>query len=97
MKGPLGSGKSRVARKIQRDWIKDILVTFSVVFLISVKLVNPGEAIENVIVQQYCLSKDDKHKVLDLLQNPNRKCCIILDAVETTSDFNQIVLNILKD
>ena len=97
MKGPLGSGKSRVARKIQRDWIKDILVTFSVVFLISVKLVNPGEAIENVIVQQYCLSKDDKHKVLDLLQNPNRKCCIILDAVETTSDFNQIALNILKD
>ena len=51
LKGSLGSGKSRVARKLQRDWRKDILVTFSVVFLISVKLVNPGEAIENVIVQ----------------------------------------------
>ena len=93
LKGPLGSGKSRLARKIQSDWAKRISTTFSVVFFILVKLVNPEEAIENVIVDQYCLPEINKDKIRKLLQNSDRKCCIILDGTER----NQFARNILED
>ena len=97
LKGPLGSGKTRVARKVQRNWVKDCFATFSVVFFILVKLINPGEAIENVIVKQYGLVKEDKKKILDLLQNHKRKCCIIFDGVNTINEFKGCVLHFIQD
>ena len=97
LKGPLGSGKTRVARKVQRNWVKDCFATFSVVFFILVKLINPGEAIENVIVKQYGLVKEDKRKYWTFLQNHKRKCCIIFDGVNTINAFKGCVLHFIQD
>ena len=93
LKGPLGSGKSLVARKVQRH----CFAAFSVVFFIIAKLITPGEAIENVIVEQYALAKEDKKKILDILKNHDRKCCLIFDGVETMNAFEHGVLRVIQD
>ena len=97
LKGPLGSGKSTIARKVQKDWVKDTVATFSFVFFILAKLVNPGDPIESVIVQQYSLEEEDKQKILNLVANHNRKCCIIFDGIETMNVFNKCVLHVMQD
>ena len=53
VKGRIGTGKTMLGKKLAFDWAKGLLVRFSIVLFVSMKLVNPTTPIENVIVQQY--------------------------------------------
>ena len=52
VKGRVGHGKSTLAKKITYDWAKGLFKRFSIVFFISMKLVKPGDSIENMIIDQ---------------------------------------------
>ena len=45
-------GKTTLMKKIGWDWAKGTFIQFHIVFFIFLKFVQPGEAIENIIVQQ---------------------------------------------
>ena len=51
-KGEPGIGKTTLVKKVAWDWAKGIFTAVSIVFFVFLKLVNPGEAIENVIIDQ---------------------------------------------
>ena len=51
-KGIPGIGKTTLTKKICWDLAKGFFTTFSIVFLVLLKLVKPGEAIENIIIEQ---------------------------------------------
>ena len=52
MKADPGMGKTTQGKKIAHDWAKGVFTAVSVVFFVSMKLIRPGDAIENIIVQQ---------------------------------------------
>ena len=52
VKGDPGVGKTSLLKRIASDWAKGIFTAFSVVFFVFLKLVKPGDAIENVIIDQ---------------------------------------------
>ena len=52
-KGEAGTGKNSLSKKIAYDWGKDVFTAVSVVFLVSLTLIRPGEIIENIIIQQH--------------------------------------------
>ena len=51
-KGDPGMGKSALGRKIAYDWAKGVFTAVSVVFFVSMKLIRPGQSIENIIIEQ---------------------------------------------
>ena len=51
-KGDPGMGKTTLVKKVTFDWAKGIFTAVSIVFFVFLKLVNPGDAIENVIIDQ---------------------------------------------
>ena len=55
VKGDPGIGKTSLLKRIASDWAKGIFTAFSVVFFVFLKLVKPGDAIENVIIEIRCL------------------------------------------
>ena len=52
MKADPGMGKTTHGKKMAYDWAKGVFTAVSVVFFVSMKLVRPGDAIENIIIQQ---------------------------------------------
>ena len=52
-KGETGTGKSSLSKKIAYDWAKGVFTAVSVVIFVSLKLIRPGETIENIIIQQH--------------------------------------------
>ena len=50
VEGDYGSGKSTLAKKIAYDWATKNFVTFRLVIYISLRLVNPTESIEKIII-----------------------------------------------
>ena len=52
MKGDPGMGKTTVAKKMSWDWVMGLFKVFTLVFFVSLKQVRPGDAIENIIIQQ---------------------------------------------
>ena len=52
IKGDPGMGKTTLGRKIGWDWVKGLFKIFSLVFVVFLKLVQPGEPIEDVILKQ---------------------------------------------
>ena len=51
-KGDPGTGTTTFCKKVACDWAKGIFTAYSIVFFVFLKLVNPGDAIENIIIQQ---------------------------------------------
>ena len=51
-KGEPGRGKRPCQRKIAWDWAKGLFTSISIIFFVFLKLVKPGDAIENVIISQ---------------------------------------------
>ena len=49
IKSDRGMGKTTFGEKVAYDWAKGVLKTFSIVFLVLMKLIRPGLTIENVI------------------------------------------------
>ena len=78
-----GLGKTTLSKKIAYDWAMDILRTFAVIFLVSLKLVKPGDSIENIIIHQTPplegLNIKQQH-LKRLLETFGHRCLLILDG-----------------
>ena len=85
IKGDPGMGKSSLVKKIARDWAKRHFVQVSIVFFVYLKLIKPGDAIENAILQQtYPLAERGytKAKMTKILQYFGKDCLLILDGLD---------------
>ena len=83
-KGDAGKGKSTWAKKIAYDWAKGVFTAVSVVFFVSMKLIKPGQSIENIIIDQIPLETFEKgEKILtNLFDTFGKKCLIIFDGLD---------------
>ena len=85
LKAEQGFGKTTLSRKISWDWAMCIFTTFSIVFFVSLKLVRPGDAIENIIIQQTPPLQGmsvTPNKLKNILDTFGHRCLIILDGLD---------------
>ena len=84
-KGDPGMGKSTLGRKIAYDWAKGVFTAVSVVFFVSMKLIRPGQSIENIIIRQNsrleALSVTEQ-KMKNMLNAFGDSCLIIFDGLD---------------
>ena len=98
VKGNPGNGKTTLSRKMAWDWAMGLLTKFALVFLISLKLVRPGEAIENVIIKQtppFEATDVTAKSLKRFLGNFGNSCLLILDgydecSVDSNSESNMV-------
>ena len=99
-KGGPGMGKTTLMKKIGWDWAKGTFIQFHIVFFVFLKFVQPGEAIENIVVQQNPILEGMNVvpiKVKKILEAFGSKCLLILDGLdEHALGQNQDVLKIIK-
>ena len=84
-KGDPGTGKSTLAKKIAYGWAKGKFTAVSVAFLVEMKLVEKGQTIENIIIQQNppIESLDiTEEKLCKILKDLGNRCLIILDGFD---------------
>ena len=100
LKGDPGMGKTSLCKKVAWDWARRLFTTFSITFLVFLKLVKPGDIIENVIIEQNPHMEGLKispQKLHNILESFGNRCLLILDGVdEHTLGTNQDVLKIIK-
>ena len=94
-----GYGKTSIAKKINWDWAKGVFTTFTVIFIVFLKFVRPGDAIENVIIEQTPALEGmgvSSLRLKRILETFADKCLIILDGVDehafrSNNDVRQII------
>ena len=98
--GP-GMGKTTLVKKITHDWVMGRFTNVSIVFFVLLKLVKPGEAIENVILNQtpmlegYSVTAD---KVRRILEKFGSRCLLVLDGLdEHALGQNKDVVRIIEE
>ena len=100
IKGDPGMGKTSLCKKVAWDWARRLFTTFSITLLVFLKLVKPGDAIENVIIEQNPHIEGLKlspGKLRNILESFGNKCLLILDGVdEHALGTNQDVLKIIR-
>ena len=101
LKGEPGMGKSTLAKKMALDWARGVFTTFSIVFFVFLKLINPGDAIENVIIKQNYFLEGlgvTQCKLKEIINIFGEKCLLILDGLdEHAAGKNEDVLKIIRD
>ena len=100
VKGKPSIGKTTLLKKVGWDWAKGIFQTFAIVFFVFLKLVKPGDAIENVIIDQVPeleginVSAERLREILDTI---GPRCLIIFDGLdEHALRQNEDVMKIIK-
>ena len=100
-KGDAGMGKSTLGKKIGLDWARGLFKMFSIIFFIVLRIVKPGDCIEDVIIQQIPeleglnVSKEKIRKILDRFGD---KCLLILDGLDEHGlGQDQDVLKIIRN
>ena len=100
LKGDPGMGKTTLMKKIGWDWAKGIFTMFSIVFFVFLKLVEPGEAIENIIVRHTPALEGmsiTPKKLRQILEQFSEECLLILDGLdEHALGQNEDVLKIIR-
>ena len=100
LKGKPGFGKTTLAKKMALDWARGVFTTFSIVLFVILKLVNPGDAIENVIIKQNFWLEGlgvTQCKLEAILNAFGGKCLLILDGLdEHALGKNEDVLKIIR-
>ena len=100
-KGDPGRGKTTLSKKIAWDWAKGLFTSVSIVFFVFLKLVKPGDAIENVIIKQTSALQGlhvTKEKIASILETFGDQCLVIFDGLdEYAFGQNEDVLKIVKD
>ena len=85
LKGEPGFGKTTLSRKISWDWAMRLFTKFSIVLFLCLKLVRPGDAIENIIIQQTPPLKGmnvTPIKLKKILDTFGHRCLIIFDGLD---------------
>ena len=93
-------GKTTWCKKVGWDWARGLLTTFSVIFFVFLKVVKPGDAIQNIIIAQNSYMKGLKmtdRKLENILETFGHRCLLILDGLdEHALGSNQDVLRIIR-
>ena len=80
-----GMGKTTLGKKVGWDWARGEFKKFSIVFFVFLKLVQPDETIENVILKQnpelegLGVSVEKLRSILDRFSD---RCLLILDGLD---------------
>ena len=85
IKGDPRIGKTSLVKKIAWDWAKKLFVKVSIVFFVFLKLVKPGDFIEDAIIKQTHVLQGKhvtKKKLTDIFQSFGPKCLLILDGLD---------------
>ena len=94
------TGKTSMTKRIASDWASDIFKAFAIVFFVSMKLVDPGDVLGNIIIDQNSLGdlKITRENLKDILDQIGDDCLLIIDGIDDhTSCFNKDVLRIIKE
>ena len=93
-------GKTTLLKKITWDWSNKIFKAFAIVFFVFLKLINPGDRIENVIIEQnpylegLSITPEKLRAILDTFGN---RCLLVLDGLdEHALGQNEDVLKIIR-
>ena len=101
MKSDPGMGKTTLGKKVTWDWATGEFKDFSMIFFLSLKLVEPGDLIENIIIQQNPELEAlgvSQQKLKALLNRYSSRILIILDGLdEHCLGQNEDVLKIIKN
>ena len=100
VKGRIGQGKSMLAKKIAFDWGQGLFKIFPLVFFIDMKLAQPGQTIENMIIEQNGLGelKFTPQKITEILDTFGGEILVIIDSVcDQTVKSNDNVFAIIKN
>ena len=84
-KGDPRMGKSTLGRKVAYDWAKGVFTAVSVVFFVSMKLIRPGQTIENIIIDQTPVIEGlgmNERKLETILDVHGHACLIVLDGLD---------------
>ena len=85
MKAGPGMGKTTLGKKVTWDWATGVFKDFSIIFFVSLKLVNPNDTIENAIKQQNPELEGlgvSQQKLKALLNRYSSRILIILDGLD---------------
>ena len=85
IKGDPGIGKTSLVKKIAWDWAKRLFIKVSVVFFVFLKLVKPGDFIEDAIIQQTPVFEGiniTRRKLASILDRFGPECLLILDGLD---------------
>ena len=85
IKGGPGTGKTSLVKKNAWDWAKRLFVKVSIVFFVFLKLVKPGDFIEDAIIKQTPALQGKhvtKKKLTDIFQRFGPECLLILDGLD---------------
>ena len=100
VKADPGLGKTTFCKKFAWDWAKGHFTIFSVTFCIRLKLVKPGQTIEEVLIQQCpCFRQQGvgPHDVRQLLDKFSERALVILDEFdEFDSQKNESVMALIR-
>ncbi len=101
IKGAPGVGKTTLVAKIAYDWAVSALKTFSLVFLVSLKCVNPGDPINSFIIDKNLVpsvyeSEYDFQNIDGIVRNFGSKCLLILEGFDEGS-INEDVMRIIRN
>ena len=101
MKADPGMGKTTLGRKMSCDWARGTFQKFSVIFFVALKLVKPGDLIENVIIQQNPELEGlhvSEPKLRAMLNGFSNRILLILDGFDEHGlETNRDVLKIIKN
>ena len=82
VEGDIATGKTVMTKKMAWDWAESSFSSFDIVFYISLKLVRPGDTLEQVIIDQYQLEGVTVSKLTRILDKIGDKCLFILDELD---------------
>ena len=101
LKADPGMGKTTLMKKITHDWVLGRFTNVSIVFFVLLKLVKPGETIENVIIKQMPILEGNHvtpEKVKKVLDKFGSRCLLVLDGLdEHALGQNKDVVNIIEN
>ena len=83
--GKTATGKTMWGKKLAYDWAVGAFTTFSIVFLILLKSVKPGDSVETVIrhqIKDLSSSNITEETLRNILHICGDKCLLILDGLD---------------
>ena len=94
------TGKTSMTKRIASNWARGVFKAFAIVFFISMKLVDPGEVLRNIIIDQNSLGdlKITRENLKDIFDQIGDDCLLIIDGIDDhTGCVNKDVLRIIKE